>query len=391
MYSKFSFLKFLIASFILCFFVFQAPLAQAESLIQRFSPRMMNGARPLGMGNAFIATKGTDENAMFYNPAAINDYEKKFHFQFVLPTVEFSYKAIPFFATDLPNLADDIDAADTNAEKINVFDNFAAANTGRYEEVSVRGNVAIMMYKWITVALFYDSQGVIALINPVSSTVDIEVESQAGLMLGSAYSFFDDILQAGIAVKFLGRHLIDQTITQRDVITNDTFGDIFNLKQFGFGIGADVGVKITPPTGGSKILETLKPTFAVVVQDIGHTRFFIGDSVGKQKESISIGSAITPKIGPFETIFAFDVRDLEYRGDFLTKFHIGTEWVLPNIGKVLRSFSMRIGVNQAYLAGGIGFDFKYFKINLATYGRDIASRTIQKQSRMFTAQLAAGF
>ena len=40
-------------------------------------PSLMRGVRPIGMGNAFVAMPGTDENAMFYNPAAINDYEKK--------------------------------------------------------------------------------------------------------------------------------------------------------------------------------------------------------------------------------------------------------------------------------------------------------------------------
>ena len=92
--------------------------AQAQAnLTMRNSPRSMQGTRPLGMGGAFVAVEGTDENALFYNPAAINDYEKKIHMQFLLPTVEFSYKAISFFASDLPGLADDIDAAATDSDK----------------------------------------------------------------------------------------------------------------------------------------------------------------------------------------------------------------------------------------------------------------------------------
>lgn len=364
--------------------------AQAQTLVQRAGPRVMNGTRPLGMGNAFAAVKGTDENAMFYNPAAINDYEKKVHFQFVLPTVDFSYKSIPFFTNDIPNLADDIDAAATNGAKINVFDAFAASNTGRYEEVGVRGNVAVMMHKYITAALIYDSQGVAALLNPASSTVDIEVVTTAGLQVGTAYSFFEDHLQAGLAVKFLGRHLVDQTITQRDVTTNNNFDDVIDFKAFGFGIGFDIGFKGAPPVNG-KVWDYLKPQFAFTIQDVGHTRFFAGDPVGKQKQSMTFGYALHPDFWKLKSTFAMDFRDLEYRGEFLTKFHVGYELTWPEISKVLRSVSARVGINQAYLTAGLGFDFKYFKLNMATYGREIARQSIQKQSRMFSFQLAAGF
>src|SRR3989338_10806682 len=118
--------------FVLCLSFLGASSATAQELTMRHSPRSMQGIRPLGMGGAFTAVDGTDENALFYNPAAISDYEKKLHFQFLLPTVEFSYKAIPFFSSDLLDLADDIDNAATDGDKVNVFDAFAAANTGRY-------------------------------------------------------------------------------------------------------------------------------------------------------------------------------------------------------------------------------------------------------------------
>jgi len=367
------------------------PSAHAEDLVQRSGPRTMQGVRPLGMGNAFIASKGTDENAIFYNPAGINDYEKKFHFQFLLPTAEFSYKAINFFASDLSDLADDINAESTNAGKINAFQAFATQNSGRYEEVGVRGNLVTMMHKYVTASLFYSSDAVIALTNPASTTIDIEALTQVGLQVGSAYSFFDGNLQVGGAVKVIERHLVDQTVTQRDVIANATFGDIFSLKEFGLGIGADIGLKGKLPIKNNKTWDNLDPVFAITLQDIGHTRFFFGDNVGRQKQSLSAGFTLNPQLGRFVGLFALDVRELEYRTDFLNKFHAGFELTLPDISKVLRSASVRVGVNQMYITGGFGLDFRYFKINAATYGRDIATRTLQKQSRMFAVQLAAGF
>lgn len=365
--------------------------AEAQNLTQRFSNRMMQGVRPLGMGNAFIAVEGSDENALFYNPAAINDLPKETHMQFLLPTVEMSYKLIPF-VTDILDLNDDIDAAGTDSAKIDVFDQFAATHTGRYEETGVRGNLVTFMHHWLTASIFYENRTVFGLTNPASSTIDVEALTQAGIMVGSAYPFFDDHLQVGVAAKFIGRHLVDEIITQRDIIATANFNDIFQYKEFGFGFGGDIGLKGKLPFfEGGKTWDYLDPVLAVTLQDIGHTRFIMGDDVGRQNESLSAGFALHPDFWKFKSLLAVDFRDLEYRSDILNKFHAGYELTWPEISKVLRSASVRLGVNQGYIAGGFGLDFKYFKLNAATYGREIAEKTYQKQSRMFALQLAAGF
>lgn len=385
MNNKFTKLVLVLAGMV----IFGTQVAQAQTLAGRTSPRRMEGIRPSGMGGAFTAANGTDENALFYNPAAINDFEKKIHMQFALPTVEFSYKAISFVASDLLNLADDIDAATTDAAKVNVLDAFAAANTGRYEEVGVRGNLVNFMHKWVAASIFYDNRTVLALTNPASSTVEVESLTHFGLQVGSAYSFFDDQLQVGASVKFVERHLIDETITQRSVVANPNFDDIFDFERFGFGVGVDLGVKGRPPVNG-KVWDYLDPVFALTLQDVGHTRFS-GD-VGRLKESLTAGVAVHPDFWKLKSLVVLDVRDLEYATDFVTKLHAGYELTWPEISKILRSASVRLGLNQGYFAGGFGLDFKYFKLNAATWGREVSQRTMyQKQSRMFGVQLAAGF
>lgn len=366
-----------------------ATSSQAQTLAGRSSPRRMEGMRAMGMGGAFSAVKGTDENALFYNPAAINDFDKKIHMQFALPTVEFSYRAVNFVASDLMDLADDIDGAASDAAKVNVLDAFAAQNTGRYEEVGLHGNLVTFMHKWVTASIFYDNSTVIALTNPASSTVDVEALTQAGLQVGSAYSFFDDRLQVGAAIKLIERHLIDETITQRAVVSFNDFGDSFDFERFGFGFGVDLGVKGRPPVPG-KLWEYLDPVFALTLQDVGHTRF--SGNVGQSKESLTGGLAIHPDFWKLKTQLVLDVRDLEYATDFVTKLHAGYEVMWPEISKILYSVSLRLGLNQGYFAGGFGLDFKYFKLNAATWGREVSSRAMyQKQSRMFGVQLAAGF
>ena len=383
----FSFVVFLSISMFISAFI--SSFAFAQTLAGRTSPRRMEGIRPLGMGGAFIAADGEDENALFYNPAAINDFEDKIHMQFVLPTVKTSYKAINFIASDILNLADDIDAAATDSAKVDVFDAFAATNTGRYEEVGLQGSLVNFMYKWLAASIFYDTYSVIALTNPASNTIDVEAVSHMGLQLGSAYSFFEDQLQVGLAVKVLERHFVDETITQRAILASATFDDIFDFNRFGFGVGVDFGVKGRLPIN-AKWWKDLDPVFAATVQDIGHTRFT--NDTGRSQQSATAGLAIHPNFWKFKNQFVVDVRDLEYQSDIINKLHAGFELSLPEISKVLRSFAVRVGLNQGYFAAGFGLDFKYFKLNAATWGREVAERSsYQKQSRMYGVQFAAGF
>lgn len=390
MKTKHSKTSFLLSLAVLALVVMATGNSYAQDLGMRHSPRSMQGIRPLTMGGAFIAVDGSDENALFYNPATINDLEDKIHMQFMLPTVEFSYKAIPFLANDITDLADNINAQGTNAGKINVFNAFTNTHTGRYEELGLHGSIANFMWKWLAASIFYENRSVLALTNPASATVDIESVSQGGLQVGSAYSLFDDKLKVGAAVKFVARHLIDEQVTQRDIIANATFGDAIQTDQVGYGLGVDLGVKAKLPWS-TEFIDYLDPTFAIVLQDVGHTRFFAGDSVGQMRESLTVGSAVHPNFWKFKNNLALDVRDLDVRSDFITKLHIGWETNWNDISKVLRSVSVRAGYGQGYLSGGVGFDFKYFKLNAGTYGREVGQNTRQKESRMVGVQLAAGF
>lgn len=362
----------------------------AQELTQRTSPRLMQGVRPLGMGGAFSAMDGKDENTLFYNPAGINDFDKKLHMQFLLPSIEISKSAIDFGMNDVMDLVDDIDAAEGDGDKIGVFKDFARENTGRYEELGVRGAVINFSHKFLAASLFYDTRAIIGLLNPSSTTITVEALTQAGLQIGSAYSFLDDYLQAGLAVKFVERHLLDEEVAQRDIIAADDFGDSLDAERFGFGIGADIGIKAKIPVRNVKAWDYLDPTFALTVQDIGDTRF-MGDDVGRIEESTTFGIAVHPNYWKLTSSLAIDIRDLEHATDFTNKLYAGYEVMYPDISKVFRSASVRLGASQGYFAAGFGIDVRFFKLNFATYGREQGARTRQKESRMFALQLAAGF
>ena len=382
---------FFLGAVLLLAALFFTKSAFAQGIVLRDSPRLMQGIRPLGMGGAFLAVDGTDENALFYNPAAINDFEKKAHMQFLLPTIELSSGAVSLVKDDVPNLIDDIDGASSTPEKVDIFNNFVDANNNRMEEVGVHGSIVSFMHKYVAASLFYENRTAVRLTTPTTQTLDVEALSQVGLQVGTAYAFFDDVLQVGVAAKFIERHLIDETLTEDDVTANpDNFSDSFQFEEFGFGVGFDAGIKFHAPIHDVKAWDYLKPVFAMTIQDIADTRFSNSANVGRTPQSVSAGFAIHPNFWKFKSIFDMDVRDLDHDTSFITKLNAGYEITLP-ISKKVTGVSARIGVNQGYLTGGFGLDLRYFKINAATWGREQGLGSRENESRMYGFQLAAGF
>lgn len=365
-------------------------LAEDQEILQASAPRMMEGVRPQGMGGAFLAVSGRDENTIFYNPAAITEFDKKIKMQFVLPSVEITTKSINFFSKDVKNLIEDLDDATTDANRVDVFEAFANQNTGRYEAFGVRGAAAHLMHRYVTAAIFYEGMGAAALTNEVSARVKLETLAQAGVIVGSGFTLFDQQLKLGASLKFLGRHRINEVVTSYDVVKNDDFEDNLSYKDFGFGIGGDIGLKYTPKAD-NPLINSLKPSLALTLHDVGHTRFFMGDDVGRQKQSLGFGLALEPCTGIVCHTIALDLRDLEYRSEIINKAFMGYELSFPDLTKAIKNVYVRGGLYQGGLTAGVGIDLRYFKMNAATFTRQVAFVSDQKRLRYFSLQLAAGF
>ncbi len=363
--------------------------AEAQNLTLRDSPRNMQGLRPLGMGDAFIATDGSDINSLFYNPAGIADYDKKIEMDFLSISAEVSSGAIGF-VEDVLDLVDDLDGADDSSAEVDQLNQFAADHTGEYQEAGVHIQIANFRKKYIAASLFLNNRTVLALTNPQSSTVDIEVLSQAGLQVGGAYSFMEDLIEVGGALKFMERHLIDAQISERAVVATSETSDIVDVDNLGFGVGVDLGVKSRLPIKGVKAVDYLDPVFALTWQDVANTRF-TGD-VGETPQSLSFGLAVHPKFHEkFINTFAIDYRDINRETGFITKFHMGYELMFPDIAKFLPSAGVRIGLNQGYFTAGFGVDAKIVKIEAATWGRELGLLSRQGQNRMWGLNLSGGF
>ncbi len=361
--------------------------AQAQvSHIAAETPSLMKGTRPLGMGNAFLAMPGTDENAPFYNPAAINDYEKKLHFRFVSPSVDISPGSIGM-VQDIRDLADDIDAAGSDSEKIGVFQTFVDQHTGQFESAQVRLPLVMAMHKYFSAGLLADSRTTFSFRDRSLTNIDLSSRSDFGGFIGSAYSFFDDRLQAGLNVKVLHRLSIDEVITINDIVNNVDFGDTIPRRR-ATGVGFDIGLKGKIPTFNVAWLEKLQPTAGFTWQDVGNTRF--SGLVPDTEQSVSIGFAVHPTWNKWQFHIAQDFRELNQSTSFLKKWNIGAEVMAPQMGNFFTP-SVRIGGHQGYISAGASLDFRYAKLEFATYAEEAGQYTSQKQLRRIVGNVSFGF
>lgn len=365
--------------------------AQATNTIPSEHPSLYKGVRPVGMGNAFIAMPGQDENSLFYNPAAINDFPKAFHFKFISPLVDFSPGSIGL-VRDFFNLSDDVNAQGTDSGKIDTFRNFVNLHTGQFESVQVRLPLVTVLHKWFAVSVLADSRTTLSFRDRAFTNVEVKSQSDAGGIVGSAYNFkdvlgIDENFQIGANVKVLHRLSIDEVVTPDDIVNNASFGDTLPRRR-ATGVGADLGLKGDFPTFGKKWLEAIRPTLAFTWQDIGNTRF--GNGVPDTQQSMSVGFALHPLWGKWQFHFANDFRELNQSSGFMKKWNIGAEAVGPKLWGFFRP-SLRVGGNQGYITGGATLDFKYAKLEFATYGEEAGKFTTQKQLRRLAANLSFGF
>ena len=368
--------------------------SQATTTVPPAHPSLFKGTRPLGMGNAFLAMPGSDENAPFYNPAAINDYEK-FHMRLVSPTVDFTTASIAL-VKDVLDLVDDIDAESDTSSQINTFQEFVNAHTGEFHAIDVRLPILMAMSKWFAAGILADSRTTISFRNRAFSNFELLSRSDVGGFVGTAYNFKDLIgieqnVQAGVNVKVLHRVSVDQVLTTDDIIATTDFADALPIER-ATGVGVDLGLKGEIPTFELQALEILKPTAAFTWQDIGNTKFTA--PVPDTEQSISLGLGVHPSFHAmgdreWKNHFEVDLLEINQPLSFSKKFYVGYELEAPRF--LILKPSIRVGAGQLYFATGATFDLRFLKLDVAYYGEEVGRFTRQGKSNRLAAGLSIGF
>ncbi len=92
----------------------------------------------------------------------------------------------------------------------------------------------------------------------------------------------------------------------------------------------------------------------------------------------------------FDPHFAADIRDVGHRNWSPRKgVHLGMEfyWTMFNWWKGHWSG----GLNQGYWTAGFGAKFAFFQLDIATYGEEVGTKSVPKESCRFMAEMSLDF
>ena len=371
------------------------------------SPQLNRSVRALGMGNAFVAIDG-NAYSPFYNPAGLNDIEEG-TFHLMSPAFEISSGSIGLIG-DVGDLIDDLDAAGTDAAKVGVLDQFVQQRFGEYNHMRIAMNLITYVRKNFAAGAVFEERLTFAFRDQSLPKFDVRNITDFIFFVSGSYGFWDKLVQVGATVKPMIRTSIAESVDSSTAIA-DEVDDVFQTLTFPhFGIGVDLGLKsdlslpfLMEMDAYKKWHEFLKPAFALTWQDIGNTRFkkdlrstdgnesgvndptkfdaFIEREPIQGNQVLSVGAKVSPTILGLDTNFAADVRDINRNSDFISKFHLGVEVILPIIA------SARLGMTQGYFAAGVGLDLWIVNIDFATYAEETGAFSRQGSNRRYALNL----
>lgn len=329
-------------------------------------PTLYRGIRPLGMGGAFI-TLSDDENAMFYNPAGLNDINGFGGVGLLNPIVEVSQNSIDFYK----------DFKDIDTENEVEVSEFLKKQVGEPQHLRVAALPHLVIHNFAIGGLGQATMD-LEVRNPANPEVVADVKIDVGVLISGALGFFDRKLQVGVTGKYIQRDGILTTYTARRIAEED-FDPLDEDRQKEKDFAFDLGVKYNPAL-------FLKPTFAVVLQNITDLDF---EELGKLPQQLNIGAAINPDFGFLKTTFAVQIDDVtkevETDDDLYKRTHFGAEFRFPMI------ISLRAGLNQGYVTAGATVDLWIFAISYATYAEELGAFSGQRADRRHILQASLGF
>ncbi|MFH1369543.1 MAG: conjugal transfer protein TraF [Elusimicrobiota bacterium] len=363
------------------------------------TPALIRGARPLGMGGAFVAL-ADDHNAIFYNPAGITQRSASQFTAFELPIGigDDIFKFIEFYNDNQDKLkdfdtlatADKISLLNEINDKITTYKPHIRFGFPNTSYISGPGFLSWGVGTFTTADIGFKFNR--SLIIP-SLSMWGNIDAVLGIPVAHKFNSIPSIpgfwkvpqidipgqISVGGTLKFIQRGKISDTLSILE------FEDFSPLIQMGSGFGLDLGTLYQPNE---------RWNYGLQITDIGGTsikyaRVEDTDS-GNSKEASSdminsewnVGSAYIPsKIyywpGKYintldRVLLAFDVRDILNSDErllsdcFWKKLHMGAEFRWGTI-------SLRGGYNSGYPSFGFGLGIPYvgLRMDYAFWGDEL--------------------
>jgi hypothetical protein len=335
-------------------------------------PSLYRGVRPLAMGGAFTAV-ADDENALFYNPAGLADISM-LNLAVLNPLVEASDGSVDMYQ----------DLQDTDFETVEEAEDFLRQHIGVQQHLRAAVNPYIGFniadYGVMIAGLGNGTIDAIAN-NSANPQLDVTVIGDYGLLGGVGGKLPFSGLRVGLAVKAINRQSLAEQYTAEDLVADDFEEMVEDDLHEGSGASADLGVIYALP-----FVPVVDMDVGLVVQNF--PSMGMGDALDIDTQ-VNMGLAIKKKLAGFGLTGALDCMDLTRNigedDDWGKRLHVGAEVKFPLF------LSLQAGLNQGYVTGGIGLDFKVVRLDLATYGEEIGDKAGDHVSRRYLAQITIGW
>tara|TARA_B110001454_G_C12723326_1_gene436675 strand:+ start:31751 stop:32854 length:1104 start_codon:yes stop_codon:yes gene_type:complete len=334
-----------------------------------------NGIRPLGMGNASVASVN-DETALIVNPAGLGKL-RNFFGTILDPELDMGSSALNTYRAKsfsnptsvsqvLPAVA--ATPGDYFYARTQLFPSFVARNFGI--GLLVKNELGTLASSATSASVFY--------------------RDDMALLLGYNFRFWDGRIKLGFTGKIISRTEVNETAIDPSGAVDLTSLAAANQAKHGLGIGSDVGLILTAPWDNL-------PTLAIVARDIGNTTFdktyFTRMTTNERPNSVAqdIDAGLS-----FQIIHRPNIRSLwavDYHGILTAKdeedknklYHLGVE---VNFGDV---FFFRAGYNQRYVTAGFELASERFQFQIATYGEEVGTAAEPKEDRRNVAKITFRF
>ncbi len=323
---------------------------------------LYQNTRVLGMGGAFTAV-ADDFNALTYNPAGLTQLDGM---EMDLITVEAEgSESVMTLIDDLEAAQGGTEAAAADVIRAHVGDHIRLRLNSFPHVVGPRFGVGLLGQATVD----GDFR------NPVNPVVDVNAAVDWGIT-GALAKKMNSNLALGIGGKFISRKGLVRTYTALDVATStfDPLADVGNPEtDVAFDLGMLYHFNALP----------FSPTIGAAYLNAGNLDF---GPFGEVPSQLNLGVAVRPKIGPFRVTLSADyvdvTKNLATDSDDRKRTNFGAEVAL------WKFLAVRAGVHQSYFSAGATLNLWVLKIDVATYGEELAAYGGQREDRRYIARIA---
>lgn len=318
--------------------------------------------RSLGMGGMYIPIVN-DADAVFYNPAALGKLKG---LNLLVPGVGVQTN------TDSIDMISKISGIDANdPTTFNAF-------YGKTVEASASGRAA-MALPYFGFGYYTNYDATLQLHNPANPSFNTYFLNDSAYVLGGAVAIgpesylgmnFKRVNRWGGVTKDLGLSTVASGVSL------DKIGQNFDNKGTGYGVDFAVMTELPLP---------LKPTFALVWQDVGNTAFTQTsgtDAPPHITQNLSAGAGVGFDLPGLDWTAGAELRHLlEPDVQIGKKIHLGTEVSLPMI-------DLRGGISQGYFSYGVGINVLIFHIDAVSYTEELGVYPGQVSDNRYAVSLS---